>query len=90
MKKWIIIVLIYFVVLSLPAQKEQKSIINHSQNEYQKIVKQILNDDDIFVLFYTNLALVVDPTCDTQIVEEVATDNPWISLKKYLYGKSNI
>ena len=57
---------------------------------YKQVVSEIFKEDDLFVLFYLNLALVVDPTLDSQIVETITTENPWESLTKYLNGKSNI
>lgn len=90
MRKLSTIFLMCFILLPMFAQTKQNGTIYESQNNYQRIVREILNDDDLFVLFYTNLALVVDPNLNTQIVVEVSTDNPWFSLKEYLYGKSNI
>ncbi len=57
---------------------------------YKQVVNELFKEDELFVLFYLNLALVVDPTQDTQIVETITTDNPWESLTKFLQGKSNI
>ena len=57
---------------------------------YKKVVNEIFKEDELFVLFYLNLALVVDPTQESQIVETITTENPWESLTKYLNGKSNI
>lgn len=57
---------------------------------YKQVVKEIFKEDDLFILFYLNLALVVDPTQNSQIVETIKTENPWESLTKYLNGKSNI
>lgn len=42
------------------------------------------------MLFYLDLALVVDPTKETQVVERITTDNPWESLTEYIKDKSNI
>lgn len=57
---------------------------------YKQVVNEIFKEDELFVLFYLNLALVVDPTRDSQVVETITTENPWESLTKYLNGKSNI
>lgn len=57
---------------------------------YKEVVTQIFKDDELFVLFYLNLALVVDPAKDTQVVEPIKTENPWESLTEYIRGKSNI
>jgi len=57
---------------------------------YKQTVNKIFKEDELFVLFYLNLALVVDPIQDSQIVETITTENPWESLTKYLNGKSNI
>ena len=57
---------------------------------YKQVVNEIFKEDELFVLFYLNLALVVDPTQESQIVETITTENPWESLTNYLNGKSNI
>ena len=69
------------------AEKETESF---RSSRYKQIAHEIFNDDELFVLFYLDLALVVDPTQETQIVEQITTENPWESLTKYLYGKSDI
>lgn len=37
-----------------------------------------------------NIALVIDPEMDNQIVVPIQTDNPWASLTRYIQNKSNI
>lgn len=92
---WIVCFLISFCPVLLEAQtagraqaREAAEIVRKAN--YKQDVKEILQDDELFVLFYLNLALVVDPTQETQVVEEITTANPWASLSKYLRGKSNI
>lgn len=63
---------------------------NIRQVRYKQVVNEIFKEDELFILFYLNLALVVDPTQDSQIVETITTENPWESLTNYLGGKSNI
>ena len=63
---------------------------NIRQVRYKEVVNEIFKEDELFILFYLNLALVVDPTQDSQIVETITTENPWESLTNYLGGKSNI
>lgn len=58
--------------------------------EYRRITNKVLKDDELFVMFYMDAALVVDPNADIQIVKQIKTENPWESLKEYLYDKSNI
>lgn len=92
---WIVCFLISFCPVLLKAQtadhaqaREAAEIVRKAN--YKQDIKEILNEDEVFVLFYLNLALVVDPTQETQFVEEITTANPWTSLSKYLRGKSNI
>lgn len=58
--------------------------------EYKRITNKVLKDDELFVMFYMDAALVVDPNADTQIVKQIKTENPWESLREYLNDKSNI
>lgn len=58
--------------------------------EYRRITNNVLKDDELFVMFYMDAALVVDPNADTQIVKQIKTENPWESLREYLNDKSNI
>ena len=71
------------------ARVEQQAEVER-RTHYKEVVTQIFKDDELFVLFYLNLALVVDPTKDTQVVERVSSENPWESLTDYIKGKSNI
>lgn len=71
------------------AKTEQKAEAER-RAQYKELVTQIFKDDELFVLFYLNLALVVDPTQNSQIVKTITTENPWESLINYLNGKSNI
>lgn len=66
------------------AQKSQKA------NEYKAIVTEIFEEDELFVLFYNKVALVVDPQLETQIVIPVNTKNPWTSLEGHIRNKRNI
>ena len=104
MKKFILILLTLVGSVSTFAQRELEAhvidmtgidSIHHSLEQvrranYQRLVKKILQNDELFVLFYLDVALVVDPTKETQVVESIDTDNPWLSLTNYLHGKSNI
>ncbi len=58
--------------------------------EYRRITNKVLKDDELFVMFYMDAALVVDPNADTQIVKQIKTENPWEALREYLNDKSNI
>lgn len=58
--------------------------------DYQRIVHKIFKEDELFILFYMDAALIVDPTQDSQIVKLVDAVNPWKDVKEFLYGKSNI
>ena len=58
--------------------------------DYQRIVQKIFNDDELFILFYMDAALIVDPTQESQIVKLVDAEDPWGDVKEFLYGKSNI
>lgn len=58
--------------------------------EYKRVANKVLKDDELFVMFYMDAALVVDPNADTQIVKQIKTENPWKSLREYLNDKSNI
>lgn len=71
------------------ARVEQQSEVER-RTQYKEVVTQIFKDDELFVLFYLNLALVIDPTKETQAVERVSCENPWESLTDYIKGKSNI
>ena len=66
------------------------SYAQSSISRYKQIVGNVLKNDELFVLFYMDLALVVDPMRDSQIVEHITTANPWESLSSYLNGKSDI
>ena len=96
--KWLAFTVLPFVVLiSLQTYAQvsntplmEKMIVEPSVSNYKTIVANIFQEDDLFVLFYLNAALVVDPTKDSQVVERISSDNPWESLTQYLYGKSNI
>lgn len=88
--------LLFCIFSSLVTNAQSYHSISEIQSDsirrvrYKQIVDEIFKEDELFVLFYLNLALVVDPTHDTQIVETITTENPWDSLTKYLNGKSNI
>jgi len=87
-------ILFIFVVLQIHAQgqsiSQQKFVEQAHCAEYKRVVGKILKDDELFVMFYMDAALVVDPNADTQIVKQIKTENPWESLKEYLYDKSDI
>ena len=95
MKKFICFIFVCVCTLIVNAQEaeyaktEQQAEVER-RARYKEVVTQIFKDDELFVLFYLDLALVVDPTKETQVVERIATDNPWESLTKYIKGKSNI
>ena len=95
MKRLACFLVILLYALSINAQKtnhrvsgQKKTEANHA--DYKQIVSQILKDDELFVLFYMDLALVVDPMQESQVVEPITTENPWESIKKYISSKSNI
>ena len=74
---------------SLPL--ESYGVSNKSEiTNYKQIVKKILKDDELFVMFYLDAALIIDPNADTQVIKQIITDNPWESLKEHLYDKSDI
>lgn len=74
---------------SLPL--ESNGVSNKSEiTNYKQIVKKILKDDELFVMFYLDAALIIDPNADTQVIKQIITDNPWESLKEHLYDKSDI
>lgn len=74
---------------SLPL--ESNDVSNKSEiTNYKQIVKKILKDDELFVMFYLDAALIIDPNADTQVIKQIITDNPWESLKEHLYDKSDI
>ena len=83
--KWFALILLPLLILNSSLSYAQSSI-----SRYKQIAGNVLKDDELFVLFYMDLALVVDPTRDSQIVEHITTDNPWESLSSYLNGKSDI
>lgn len=70
--------------------QQQKNAEQTRCEEYKRVTGKILKDDELFVMFYMDAALVVDPNADTQIVKQIKTENPWESLKEYLYDKSDI
>ena len=95
MKKFICFTFVFVCALIVNAQdadyaKTERQAEVERRAHYKEVVTQIFKDDELFVLFYLDLALVVDPTKETQVVERIATDNPWESLTKYIKGKSNI
>lgn len=78
---------------SYPADGNTISGDFHADNmslDYQRIVRKIFKDDELFILFYMDAALIVDPTQDSQIVKLVDAEYPWKDVKEFLYGKSNI
>jgi CHAT domain-containing protein len=95
MERFLGFIFVFFCALVINAQKAdnvnagQQAEIER-QAHYKEVMTQIFKDDELFVLFYLNLALVVDPTKKTQVVEPITTDNPWESLIGYIKGKSNI
>ena len=95
MKKFICFIFVCFCTLIVNAQdvdyaKTRQETEAERRAQYKEVVTQIFKDDELFVLFYLDLALVVDPTKETQVVERITTDNPWESLTEYIKGKSNI
>lgn len=88
------ILILLFVVLQMFAQTDkhmqQRGAELSRCTEYKQVANKVLNDDELFVMFYMDAALVVDPNADIQIVKQIKTENPWESLKEYLYNKSNI
>lgn len=58
--------------------------------EYKRVANKVLKEDELFVMFYMDATLVVDPNADTQIVKQIKTENPWESIREYLNDKSNI
>lgn len=95
MKRQIIAILILiFATLQMWAQKvealQQRTAEQTRCAEYKRVARKILKDDELLVMFYMDAALVVDPNADTQIVKQIKTENPWESLKEYLYDKSDI
>lgn len=60
------------------------------ENQYKQITSEIFQEDELFVLFYMDIALVVDPNIEKQIVVPIKTENPWESLRQYINNKSNI
>lgn len=90
-----ILALIFFVV-ALQASAQTVNPLHYKVaeqeccTEYKRVAGKILKDDELFVMFYMDAALVVDPNADTQIVKQVKTENPWVSLREYLNDKSNI
>lgn len=100
-----LLLIVFFLISLCPARLEaqtashaqsRKAAENARKSNYKQDVKEILKDDELFVLFYMDLALVVDPTQETQIVVPIgpacpfSSCNPWQKLSKYLEGKSNI
>ena len=78
---------------SLKSNVRLESIGTSNRSEiinYKQVVNKILKDDELFVMFYLDAALIIDPNADTQVVKQIKTDNPWESLKDYLYDKSDI
>lgn len=94
MKQITSLFILIFSTLQLHAQDStvlQKQTAEQTRcAEYKRVASKILKDDELFVMFYMDAALVVDPNADTQIVKQIKTDNPWESLKDYLYDKSDI
>ena len=95
MKEFICLIFVCLCTLIVNAQgancvETEQQAEAERRAQYKEVVTQIFKDDELFVLFYLDLALVVDPTKETQVVERIATDNPWESLTKYIKGKSNI
>ena len=95
MKKFICLIFVCICTLIVNAQdadyaKKEQQTEAERRTQYKEVVTQIFKDDELFVLFYLDLALVVDPTKETQVVERITTENPWESLTGYIKGKSNI
>lgn len=92
--KIIIIFILIFSTLQLHAQDStvlQKQTAEQTRcAEYKRVASKILKDDELFVMFYMDAALVVDPNTDIQIVKQIKTENPWESLRENLNDKSNI
>ncbi len=87
------ILLLGIVTYSCPADGNTISGDFHADGmslDYQRIVHKIFKEDELFILFYIDAALIVDPTQDTQIVKLVDVEDPWKDVKEFLYGKSNI
>ena len=54
---------------------------------YRQVIRQILEDDELFVLFYLDAALIVDPNEESPIVIPISTYKPWVSIKENLFDK---
>lgn len=99
MKKFVCFFFICLCAVSIHAQGNGRRFSEQREagakaDQYKQIVSQILNDDELFVLFYEELALVVDPRQESPIVVRVGyfspIANPWNELTDYIVGKSNI
>ena len=90
--------IIYLIVIGIylyPFPIYGNNPVVHNRNEdmsmnYQDLIHKIFKDDDLFILFYMDAALIVDPKQESQIVILVDAEDPWKDVKEYLYGKSNI
>ena len=58
--------------------------------DYHSVIHKIFKDDDLFILFYMDAALIIDPMQDRQVAKTVDAEEPWGDIKEFLYGKSNI
>lgn len=86
---WVIITLFHFSVKAADVHR-----LNYTnsvfENQYKRITSEIFQEDELFVLFYMDIALVVDPNVEKQTVIQIKTENPWESLRQYINNKSNI
>lgn len=97
-RSFYIFYVVCFCCLQIHAQSQLKDITLKSTGisnkseiiNYKQIVNKILKHDELFVMFYLDAALIIDPNADTQVIKQIETDNPWESLKEYLYDKSDI
>lgn len=96
MKRFLLILYLLslgIVTYSYPAHGNTINIDSQGDSlslDYQRIVHKIFKEDELFILFYRDAALIVDPTQDNQTVKLVDAGNPWKDVKEFLYGKSNI
>ena len=78
MKRFVSIISTLFYALIANAQESDYA---HAKREteterrvhYKEVVTRIFKVNELFVLFNLNLALVVDPTKNTQVVEPITT-----------------